>query len=164
MKNRFGSGGQHVAVLVERLGERAGRLVAALDEHAHERLRVELADVARQRLRRDDVHRLANQQVARLGVGEDVGEERADLVDGREPLEDGDEAPVLALRGLGLDDVVVEVVRAVRRRDGEQLRPRRMHDDAAQTADFRRHMGGHAAKLTLASTAGAARGRPLTCE
>ena len=39
----------------------------------------------------------------------------ADLVDGREPLENGDEPPVLALGGLGLDDVVVEVVGAVRR-------------------------------------------------
>ena len=139
---------QHVAVLVERLRDRSRWLVAALDEHSHERGGIELADVARQRLRRDDVHRLADQQVARFGVGEDVGEQRPDLVHRGEALEDGDEPPVLALSGLGLDDVVVQVVGAVRRGNGEQFRTGRVDENAAQAADLRRHTGGHGGKLT----------------
>ena len=59
-------------------------------------------------------------------------------------------APVLALRGVGVDDVVVEVVRAVARRDGEQLGTGRMHENAAQTTDLGRDMGGHGPKLTSA--------------
>ena len=59
-EEQVGQRRQHVAVLVERLGERAGRLVAALDEHADQRVGVELADVAGQRLGRNDVHRLAD--------------------------------------------------------------------------------------------------------
>jgi hypothetical protein len=61
----------------------------------------------------------------------------------------GDKPPMLALRRLGLDDVVVEVIGAVAWGYGEQLRPRGVHKNAPQPTDFRRDMDWHGAKLTL---------------
>ena len=127
---------QDVRALIERPGQRTGRLFPALDEHFHEAVGIELADVAGQRLRRHDVHRLADQQLAGVGVGENVGEEIADLIDGREPLEDRDEALVLLAGRLAVDDVVVEVLDAVARSHGIELDSRRVDDHAAEPADF----------------------------
>ena len=155
---------EHVSRLVERFGDRAGRLVAPLDEHSHRAAGVQLADVARQRLGRDDVHRLANQQVARLGVGEDVGEERAHLVNGREPLENRDEAAVLALGGLGLDDVVVEVVGPVAWRYGEQFGPGRMHETPRKRPISDDTWAGMRSKLTLPRPLVQPDALHLTCE
>ena len=55
---------------------------------------------------------------------------------------------------LGVDDVVVEVIRAVARSDGEQLGPGEWTRTRAQAADFRRDVDGHGAE---ANRAGAAR-------
>src|SRR5262245_3037364 len=91
-----------------------------------------------------------DQEFARLRIGEDVRQQVPDLVHRGEALENRDESAVLALRGLGVDDVVVEVVRPVARRYCEELWPRRMNEHATQTTDFRRDVGGHGAKLTMA--------------
>ena len=69
------------------------------------------------------------EQLARVGRVENIGQERSNLVDLREPLQDRDKPPVLALRRLGFDDVVVEVIGAVAWSYGEKLRPGRMHED-----------------------------------
>jgi hypothetical protein len=55
-----------------------------------------------------------------------------------EALEDRDEAAVLPLGVLDVDDVVVEVVLARARGDGEELVARRVDDHRAQAPDLRR--------------------------
>ena len=122
----------------------------ALDEQLDEGVGVELANVPRQRLGRDDVHRFPNEELARLRCGQNLGQDRPHLEHSGEALEDGDEAPMLALRRLRFDDVVVEVIRPIAWGYGEQLRPRRMHENGAHSSDFRRHVGGHSPKLTVA--------------
>ena len=69
-------------------------------------------------------------EVAGFGVGEDLAKDIADLMDGREPFEDRDKAPVFALGGLGFDDVVVQIVGPVARRDRKQFGPGRMDEYA----------------------------------
>src|SRR5256886_5903540 len=65
-----------------------------------------------------------------------LGQERAHLVPLGEALEHGDEAAVLLLRQLQVDDVVVQVVLAVAGRDREQLGTRGMHQHGPQRTDF----------------------------
>ena len=57
-------------------------------------------------------------------------------MDGGEALEDRDEAPVLALGGIDVDDVVVEVVVAGGGRDGEEFGAGRMDEDRLEAADL----------------------------
>ena len=71
----------------------------------------------------DHVHGLGDEELAGLGLRQDLGEQLAHLVHLGEPAEHGDELPVLALGDLEIDDVVVEVVFAVPGRDRLQLGP-----------------------------------------
>src|SRR5438270_8790599 len=85
-------------------------------------------------------------------------------MDRREPLENGEKPPMLALRAVRIDDVVVQEFRAVGRRDGAQLGTRRMNDDTLQTPDLGRDMNRHGPEDNRRSTAGAGGKAPLTCE
>ena len=67
----------------------------------------------------------------------------------REALQHGHQAPMLALRDLEVDDVVVEVVFAGARSNRDQFFPRSMDQHRAERADFRRDVDpGHGGKLT----------------
>ena len=67
----------------------------------------------------------------------------ADLKDLGEALQHRHELPVLALRDLDVDDVVVEEVFPVPRRDGLQLRTGGVDQDRRQRADFGGDFDGH---------------------
>ena len=54
----------------------------------------------------------------------------------REPLQNRDEATMFALCNFDVDDVVVEVVFAIARRDGEQLGTRRMNENGTKRTDL----------------------------
>ena len=72
----------------------------------------------------------------------------ADLVHLAEPLEHRHQPPVLPLRRVEIDDVVVEVVLAVPRRHRHELGAGRMHENGAQRADLGSHVdAGHAQNL-----------------
>ncbi len=60
-----------------------------------------------------------------------------------ESLEDGDESPVLALGGLDINDVVVEVVLTRIRSDGEEFRARSVHKDGSQPPDLGTDLNWH---------------------
>ncbi len=142
-EEEIGERGERVAALVERAGERPGFLLVPLDEHAHELGRRALSDLAGEWTGGDDVHRLLDQEVSDLVARGDLGQEVGDLMDRGEALEDGHESPVLALGGLGIDDVVVEEVLARGGGDGEELRARRVDQNGAKAADFRRNVHRH---------------------
>jgi hypothetical protein len=58
-------------------------------------------------------------------------------VDFGKALEDRDQSPVLALRDLEIDDVVVEIIFTSAGGDGDELFARRMDQDGPERADFR---------------------------
>ncbi len=134
---------QLVAELVERPRERPWPLHASFDEHGHELGRRQRLDLAGQWLARDDVHRLAHEELADLAVLQHLGQEVAHLVHLAEPLEHGGEAAVLDPRPVRVREVVVEVVLARGRRDAEQLVARGVDDDGAQASDLRGDVDGH---------------------
>src|SRR5207302_10996626 len=71
------------------------------------------------------------------------------LVDLGEALQHGDEAPVLALRELQVDDVVVQVVFAAAGGDRDELAPGGVDQDGPQRTDFRGDVdAGHGRNLT----------------
>ena len=129
------------------MGERTRLVLAPLHETAHELGGVELLQLPLERRRRDEDHGLPDEALARLGDRHDVDEQVANLVDGGEPLEDGDEAAVLAPGGLEIDDVVVEEVLARVGGDGEELGAWGMNEDVAETADLGGDFDGHRPKI-----------------
>ena len=96
----------------------------------------------------DDVHGLGDEEVARLLLGQDLGEEVAHLMDLGEPLQDRDELPVLPLGDLEIDDVVVEEVLPVTGRDGLQLRAGRVYQHGGELTDFGGDFDCHEVKLS----------------
>ena len=71
-----------------------------------------------------------------------------------EVLQHLDEATVLALRQIGVDDVVVEKIGARAGRDGEQLVAGAVHQNGAQGADFGGDVNWHAGKISGMRDAG----------
>ena len=116
--------------------ERPWRLFPALDEHRHQLGRVHLFDVRGQRLRRRHIHHLTQQQLAGLRNRHRFRQQVTDVMHLREPLQNRDEATMFALCDFDVDDVVVEVVLAIARRHGEQLRTRRMNENGTERTDL----------------------------
>ena len=83
-------------------------------------------------------------RLAREGLGEEVPQ----LQNIGEAAQERHEAAMLFGRALEVDDVVVEVLPAGRRGDGEQLRAGRVDDDTLQTTDlgFDRNSHGEQAR------------------
>src|SRR5207249_905478 len=104
-----------------------------------------------ERLERNNVERLTNDQLAHLGVLEHVGEQIPDVQHLAESLEDLHEATVLALGEIGVDDVVVEEIGARTRRHGEELIARAVHEHGAQRADFGGDVDWHSGKREAGS-------------
>ena len=94
-------------------------------------------------LARDDVHRLADEELADLAILKDLGEEIAHLVDLAEALEHGGEAPMLLARLVRVREVVVEIGLARRRGDAEELVARRVDDHGAKASDLGSDVHGH---------------------
>ena len=74
---------------------------------------------------------------------QDLGEQIPDVIHPGEPAEHGDELAMLPLGNLEVDDVVVEVVLAVARRDRLQLGTGRVDEDRLQRPDFRSDVNRH---------------------
>ena len=130
-------------LLVERPRDRAGLLAGAFDQHLDDLGRRQRAEPLGQLVRRDHIHRLGDQELAGLGLRQDLGEQLAHLEHAREPPQHRDELPVLALGDLEIDDVVVEVVFAVPGRHRQQLRAGRVHQHGLELADFGGDVDGH---------------------
>src|SRR3989442_14665239 len=70
-------------------------------------------------------------------------------------MQHGHEMSVLLLRQVEVDDVVVEVVFPVPRRDGDELATRRVHEYGPQRADFGGDVDGrHGGNLTARRSGG----------
>ena len=135
-EEQIGKRRQRVTALVERPRDGARLLEGALDHEADERLGRELGQLPGQGVRRHHFERARDQELTHIRPRHQLGQERAHLVHLGEALEHGDEAAVLLLRQLQVDDVVVEVGLAVARRDREQLGSRGMHEHRAQRTDL----------------------------
>ena len=127
---------QREARLVERARDGARLLRAALDQQAHHLVRAQLLELPRQRVGRHHVERLRDQEVARLGLAEHLGEEVADLVHAREAAQHVDELPVLALGRVDADDVVVEELGPRGGRHRLELAPGRVHQHRLERPDL----------------------------
>jgi hypothetical protein len=98
---------------------------------------LEIGPIPHQRLRRRHLHHPVDQEAAHLGLVDDVGEQVAHVQHVAEAREDGPEALVLAPGLVQVDDVVVEELLAVGRRDGEQLGARSVADHRPERTDLR---------------------------
>jgi hypothetical protein len=108
-----------------------------------------------------DVSRLLPSHV---GPRHQLGEQGADLVHLREPLEHGHEAGVLPLGELQIDDVVVQIVFAVPGGDRDELAARRMDENGPQGADFGRHVNTrHGAESNIFTHMLTSNGTRLLC-
>ena len=121
---------------MERACERPRRLDAPLDQHGYELGWRQRLDLAGEWLARNDVHRLADEQVAHCAVLEHLCQEVPDLVHLAETLEHGREPTVLLSRLFRVGEIVVEVVLSRRRRHAKQLAAWRVDHDRAKSADF----------------------------
>ncbi len=143
-EEQVGKRWQGVAGLVQGAGDRPRLLECPLDHHSHERLGRKGGELLRKRVRGHDLERPGHQELAHVGARHQLGQERADLVHLGEALEHGHEPAVLALGELQVDDVVVQVVFAVPRRDGDQLAAGGVDQHGPERADFRSHVNaGH---------------------
>ena len=82
------------------------------------------------------IQRAADEELAGFRPFQRLRQQIGHLVDLRKALQDGDEAAMLPLRRLHLDDVVVEVVALVSRRHGAQLGTGGMDEDSLEEADL----------------------------
>ena len=135
-EEKVGERREGVADLVQGPGDGARLLHRALDHQRHEVFRRELAEPLRQHVRRHHFERARDEELAHLRPRGQLGQEVADLIDFREALQHGDEAPMLALRQIQVDDVVVEVVLAVAGRDRHELGPGGVDEHGAQRSDL----------------------------
>ncbi len=142
-KKRLGSGGNANPSSLSAREIGSAVLPGALDEHLDDLRRRVRAEPLGQLIVGHHVHRLGDQEVARVGLLQNFGEQIADLVHAGEAPEDGDELPVLALGDLEIDDVVVEVVFAVAGRDRFELVPGRVHQHGLERADFGGDVDSH---------------------
>ena len=131
--------GQGVAGLVQRLCDRAGFLERAFDHEPDELPPGQLGELLRQHVRGNDFQGASDQKLPHVRASGELGQQGAHLVHFGEPLQHRDEVPVLPLRQLQIDDVVVEVFFPVRGRHRHELAARGMHENGPQWADF----GGH---------------------
>ena len=144
-EEQIGHRREGVAALVERGGQWTRPLLPPFDQRPHQRLRRQVGQFSSQRRGGYDVRGLADQQFAHLGAPGDVGQEVPDPIHRGESLEYRHEPPVFALRGLEVDDVVVQKVLARPGRDREQLRARRVYQYGTQASDLAADMDGHPA-------------------
>src|SRR5690606_31396408 len=92
-----------------------------------------------ERLRLRHVHHALDQERPDFRQVHHLLEEIPDLIDLAEPGQDRLETMVLPPRLLQVDDVVVKEILTRRRRDREQLRPRRVADHPLQRPDLGRY-------------------------
>ncbi len=92
---------------------------------------------------RHHVHGLGDQEIARVWLLQDLGQQIADLMHLREPFEHRHKLAVLPLGDLEIDDVVVEVVLPIARRHRLELAARGMNQDGLQLPDLRGDLNGH---------------------
>ncbi len=135
-KEEIGQRRKREPFLVERPRDRAALLPGSLDQHLDDLRRRVCAQSLGQLVVRDDVHRLADQEIARLRLGEDLAEQVAHLVHAGETPEHRDELAMLALGDLEVDDVVVEIVGAVAGRDRLELAAGRVDQHGLERTDL----------------------------
>src|SRR3989475_6687348 len=153
-EEQVGQRRERIPRLVERAGDRPGIFQRTLDHQADELLGRKLPQLFREGIRGHHFKRPGDEEFPHIRARDELGQERAHLVHLGEALQHRDEAPVLALGQLEVDDVVVEVVFAIAGRDGEQLGTGRMHEHGPQRADF-----GGDADAGHGAESNAARGR-----
>src|SRR5687768_14916103 len=128
--------GKDEAALVECARQLAWRLLDSFDQRANELGRVHFLQLARKRLRRDDVQRVGHEPAASLLIAHHLGKQILDAMHSRKPLEDGDEPGMLTLCPADFHDVVVQVVGACRRGYGEQLVAGGVDENFVKLADL----------------------------
>ncbi len=155
-EEQVGERGEGVAGLVQGAGDRPCLFQRALDHAADEGLGRQGRELLGERVGRHHLERPGHQELAHVGAGHQLGEERAHFVDLGEALQHGDKAPMLALRELQVDDVVVQVVFPAAGRDSHQLAPGGVDQDGPQRTDFRGDVdAGHGQNLTRNAEGGA---------
>ena len=135
-EEEIGERRQGIPDLVERARDRSRLFHRALDHQGDEVFGRQLAELLRQHVRRHHLEGAGDEEFPHFGPRRELGEEVADLEDFREALQHGDEAAVLALRQVEVDDVVVEIVFAVAGRDRHELGPGGVHQDGLEGADL----------------------------
>ena len=148
-EEQIGKRRQRKPGLVQGAGDGPGLLERALHHDADELVGGELRQLLRQGVGRDDFEGAGHQELAYVNARDELRQECTHLVHLGEALEHRDEPAVLPLGQLQVDDVVVQVVGAVARRDREQLRTGGVDQHGPQRADLGGDAdAGHGRNLT----------------
>ena len=147
-KEQIGQRRKGEPLFVERLRQGPALLPGALDQHVHDLGRRQGAQALAQLVGRQHVHGLGDEELARVGLGQDLGQEVPHLEHGGESPQHRDELPVFALGDLEVDDVVVEIIFAIARRHRLELDAGCVHQHGLQRADFGGDVDRHRRKYS----------------
>ena len=135
-EEEIGQRWQCVGHFIQRASDRPAVLERALDHQGDEVFRRQRGQLLRQHVRRHHLERARRNELAHFRPARDFDQGVAHLVHFREPLQHRDQPPMLALRDLEVDDVVVEVFLSGAGGDRHQLFAGRVHQNGTERADL----------------------------